>query len=74
MNQQLYDSLPDRLKEYLGSKSVLMQNAKNFTDNDLKFEKNRFDKMMPTIRNREQFSKVAMLLEGDNSLFIGISD
>lgn len=72
--EKLWISLPDRLKEYLGSKSVLMQNAKNFTDNDLKFEKNRFDKMMPTIRNREQFSKVAMLLEGDNSLFIGISD
>lgn len=72
--EKLWISLPDRLKQYLGSKSVLMQNAKNFTDNDLKFEKNRFDKMMPAIRNREQFSKVAMLLEGDNSLFIGISD
>lgn len=72
--QKLWDGFPDRLKEYLGSKAVLMENAKNFTDKDLIFERTRFDKAMPTIKNREQFSKVAVLLESDKSLRIGISD
>lgn len=72
--ENLWESLPDRLKQYIGSKGELMRHAKNYSDNDLKFEKNRFDKEMPTIRKREEFSKVAVLLEGNNNLLIGISD
>lgn len=72
--EKLWINLPDRLKQYLGSKSVLLQNAKNFTPKDLIFEKNRFDKEMPNIKKREDFSKVAVMLECDNSLLIGISD
>ena len=72
--ERLWTELPDRLKQYLGSKSVLMQNARTFTANDLKFEKNRFDKEMPNIKKREEFSKVAMLLDGGKGFLIGISD
>ena len=72
--EKLWEGLPNRLKQYLGSKSVLMQNAKTFTAKDLIFEKNRFDKEMPTLKKREEFTQVALLLEGENSLLIGISD
>ncbi len=72
--QKLWDDLPDRLKAYLESKSILMQNAKTFRDKDLIFERTRFDKIMPTLKKREEFSKVAVLLEGENSLLIGISE
>lgn len=72
--EKLWISLPDRLKQYLGSKSILIQNAKTFTAKDMIFEKNRFDKEMPNIRKREDFSKVAALLETNKSNLIGICD
>lgn len=72
--QKLWDGLPDRLKAYLESKAVLMQNARTFNDKDLIFEKTRFEKTMPTLKKREEFSKVAMLLDGDKGFLIGISD
>lgn len=71
---KLWEELPDRLKAYLESKTVLMQNARTFNDKDLMFERTRFDKIMPTLKKREEFSKVAMLLEGDTCLLIGTSD
>lgn len=72
--EKLWINLPDRLRGYLGSKSVLMQNASTFNDKDLVFERTRFDKILPTLRNREQYSRAAALLESEQSLLIGISE
>jgi hypothetical protein len=60
--EDTYNSLPDRLKHYIGSKGELMRMARDYTDDDLKFEKNRFLKMMPTMKKREEASKVMLLL------------
>ena len=60
--EDTYNALPERLKHYIGSKGELMRMARDYTDDDLKFEKNRFLKMMPTMKQREEASKVMLLL------------
>lgn len=60
--EDTYNSLPDRLKHYIGSKGELMRMARDYTDDDLKFEKNRFLKMMPQMKQREEASKIMLLL------------
>lgn len=72
--EKIWEDLPDRLKQYIGSKGELIRMSRDYTKEDLKYEKTRFLKEMPHIKNREDFSKVAVLLEGDKSLLIGISD
>ena len=72
--EKIWENLPDRLKQYIGSKGELIRMSRDYSKEDLKFEKNRFLKEMPSIKKREEFSKVAVLLEGENSLLIGISE
>lgn len=60
--EDTYNALPDRLKYYIGSKGELMRMARDYTDDDLKFEKNRFLKMMPRMKQREEASKIMLLL------------
>ncbi len=65
--QELWDNLPERLKQYIGSKGELIQMSR-YSDEDLKYEKNRFMKLMPTIKNRETYSKIAyqLISSGEN--------
>lgn len=60
--EKIYAEFPERLKHYIGSKGELMRMARDYTDDDLKFEKNRFLKMMPTMKQREEASKIMLLL------------
>lgn len=65
----VWDKLPDRIRQYIGSKGELMRMARDYTDNDLKFEKQRFLKMMPTMKKRAEAAKIVLLL-GDEKLLI----
>lgn len=60
--EKLWQDLPDKLKEYVGSKGELMRIAE-YTDEELKFEKNRFMKTMPTIQKRQEYAE---LVAGNN--------
>lgn len=62
---QVWEQLPDELKSYLGGRSELLRMAQNYTNNDLVFEKNRFLKTMPTIRKRQEYKSVALLVENN---------
>lgn len=66
--EAIWQGLPERLKSYLGSKGELMRMARNFTEDELKFEKNRFLKTMPTIKARTNYIALAekynLLIEG----------
>ena len=63
--QALWDGLPERLKQYIGSKGELMRIARDSTADDMKFEKNRFFKMMPTIKKKAEYSQIATLIGGE---------
>ena len=66
---KVWDNLPERLRQYIGSKGELMRIARSYTDDELKFEKTRFLKTLPTIKKREEYNELKLLL-GDNKLLI----
>ena len=45
--------------------------ARNFTDNALKFEKQRFLKTMPEMKKRVEYNKTAALIGGDLKMIEG---
>lgn len=62
--EQIWQDLPEKLKQYVGSKGELMRIAE-YTDEELKFEKNRFLKSMPVIQKRQEYIE---LFNGTNLL------
>ena len=69
--QAIWDELPERLKQYVGSKGELMRMAKTFSDEELKFEKTRFLKTIPQIKDREESQSLLLLLDGSGGVAIG---
>lgn len=67
----VWEGLPERLQQYIGSKGELMRMARDYTDNDLKFEKQRFLKTMPSIKKRAEYQKITALIEGDLKMIEG---
>lgn len=59
----IWNGLPERLKQYIGSEGELMRMARNYTDEELKFEKTRFLKTIPTIKEREKYMEFKPLIE-----------
>lgn len=57
---EIWDNLPDKLKNYIGSKGELMRVSQTYTDEELKFEKTRFLKAMPTIKKRQEYKALAV--------------
>lgn len=69
---RLWDGLPQRVKRYFGSKNEMLR-ISGYTADELKFEKTRFFKVMPTIKKREEYATMTALLGGglDNLLIEG---
>lgn len=67
--QKIWDNLDEELQQYIGSKGELMRMSRFYTDEDLKFEKNKFLKQIPVIRKRKDTAKMVLLL-GDEKLLI----
>lgn len=61
--EKLYEGLPSKIKEYLGSKGELMRIAQSINNQDASFEKARFLKAMPSVEK----SQDARNLLGDSS-------
>lgn len=57
--QKIWDKLPEKIKLYLGSKGELMRMSTSYTDDELKFEKNRFLKVLPTLQTRVEYIGLA---------------
>ena len=66
----IWEGLPDRVKQYIGSRNEIMRMSQNYTDEELKFEKTRFFKTMPTIKKREEYTELKMLLSGESKLML----
>lgn len=59
--EALWNSLPEKLRYYLGSKGELIRMG-NYSDEDMTYEKTRFLKTMPTIAKRQEYMEIANLL------------
>lgn len=57
---RLWSRLPERLRMYVGSKGEFMRMARDYGEDELKFEKNRFLKQMPTIQKRQEIRHIAL--------------
>lgn len=58
--EKLWEGLPEKLRMYLGSKGELMRLAQHHTEEELKFERNRFMKNMPAIQERYEYKQIAL--------------
>ena len=52
--EDIWQSLPQELKIYLGGKDELIRNARELNEGDFTFEKNRFEKQLPILTKRVQ--------------------
>ena len=64
--QKIWDDLPEKIKMYVGSKGELMRMSTSYTDEELKFEKTRFLKAMPTLKTKVEY----IALANNNNLMI----
>ena len=69
--EAVWEGLPEKVQYFIGSKGELMRMARNYTADDLKYEKNRFLKTMPQMKKRAEYNKIAALIGGDLKLIEG---
>lgn len=65
--ERLYESLPERIKMYLGGSGEFLLLARSYDEEELKFEKTRFLKTMPSIKKRHEYQQMNLTLEGGAS-------
>ena len=63
--EKLWDSLPEKLRMYLGGEGEFMRMAQHYDEEELKYERNRFMKTMPTIRTRHEYRQL-QISAGEN--------
>lgn len=61
---RLWESLPEKIKAYLGGVGEFQRLARNQDDEELKFERNRFLKTMPTIHKRAEYTQLQLAMGG----------
>ncbi len=61
--EQVWQELPQKIQLYLGNKSELLRVAISYTEDELKFEKTKFMKTLPTIKERERCVNFKSLLD-----------
>ena len=66
---ELWEALNDKTKQYIGGKSEFIRMAQGYDAEELKYEKTRFLKTMPTIKKRVEFGKLHLLLESGKTVF-----
>ena len=67
--KNVYKKLPDKVQQYIGSTNELKRMAQ-YSDEDLKFEKTKFLKAMPTIQKRQEYSSLKLEDNADKKLMI----
>lgn len=65
--EKLWSGLPDKVQQYIGSANELKRMAQ-YSDEDLKFEKAKFLKAMPTIQKRQEYSGLMLENKTNNKL------
>ncbi|MBO7221712.1 MAG: hypothetical protein J6V37_01560 [Clostridia bacterium] len=63
---ELWNNMPEKLRMYLGGEGEFLRLAQSGDDEELKFERNRFMKTMPTIRKRHEVAKMQLAISAGN--------
>lgn len=58
--EKLWENLPEKLRMYMGGKGEFMRLAQRHDAEELKFERNRFMKTMPTINTRHEYRQLQL--------------
>ena len=66
----IWSGLPEVVKMYFGDKRELMRQASCYDDEDISFEKGRFLKTIPTLRQRQEYKELSLLVSGGNALLL----
>lgn len=61
--ERLWEGLPERIRMYFGGKGEFQRLAQNRDDEEIKFERNRFLKTMPTIKKRHEYQQMHLAIE-----------
>ena len=69
--QALWEGLPEKVRQYIGGKGEFIRMAQTYDSDELKFEKTRFLKTMPIIKNRNEYSELHLLLQGGGGVIFG---
>ena len=69
--EAIWEGLPGRIQQYIGSYGEFIRMAQRYNDEELKYEKSRFMKQMPTVRERSEYKKLFTLLENGQGGQIG---
>lgn len=64
--RQIWDQLPQELKSYIGSQGELIRMAREYDDTTLTFEKTRFLKAIPSIRERHECQQIIAICQNPN--------
>lgn len=64
--EAIWEGLHDKNKQYLGGYGEFMRMACNYDEEELKFERNRYLKTLPTLQKRQQFTELLIKIEGKN--------
>ena len=67
--EKLWTDLPEELKQYIGGKGELIRLSRA-SDEELKFERNRFFKTIPTIQKRQEIAELRLSLGNDTPLML----
>lgn len=65
---RLWDGLPEKIRMYLGGRGEFMRLARSNDEEELKFERNRFLKTMPTIQKRHEYKQLHLAIEAGNAV------
>lgn len=64
---QIWEQLPQELKSYIGSQGELIRMAREYDDTALTFEKTRFLKAIPNIREGYEYQQAIAICQNNNS-------
>ena len=64
----LWEGLPEKIRMYLGGRGEFMRMARSGDDEELKFERNRFMKTMPTIQKRHEYKQLHLAIEAGSAV------
>lgn len=65
---RLWEGLPEKTRMYLGGRGEFMRLARNSDEDELKFERNRFLKTMPTIKKRHEYQQLSLAIEAGTAV------
>lgn len=66
--RKIWDDLPEKIRMYIGGYGEFQRLAWNYDEEELKFERSRFMKTMPTIKIRHEYQQMHLAIEAGSDV------